>query len=548
MTQGPDERLALLAGLARSHGIAAIAEEVDALRARAAEGRCYVACLGQFKRGKSSLLNALVGRAAVPTGVVPVTSVPLVVRYGAPSVRVRLDAGWREVAPDAVPELVTERGNPGNTRGVRGAELFVPSELLRGGLCLVDTPGLGSTSDANDAAALDVLPRIDAALLVTGPEPPITADELALARELTRTGTPFLVVVSKADRMAPSDRAEVREFTRNALDHAGAMPRGRVLEVSAVARPGSKENPDWRDLVEAVTALQADSGRDLLARTLGRTALRLAAELRAFLAAELRALSAPLEETSSRCRRLEALRDDAWRAAADLGPLLGAELMLTARQVGEERERFLREAPAAASAQLAGRLVGVAGRRAALERANELARECVVPWLARVERLVAAEFRARSERFVRSGAALGEALAREAGVSLPVIEAPEALGRRRFQFHDRLQTGMARGSLLDPLLPPALNSRRIAAAAGRYLGDLLEINAFRVEGDLVERVAEARAAFERNVRQALDAVVEGARRAEVEAGRVMAEGTVAVAERQRSLMEALVVLDGGPPA
>ena len=43
---------------------------------RVSEGRFYVACIGQFKRGKSSVLNALVGDRVLPTGVVPVTTVP----------------------------------------------------------------------------------------------------------------------------------------------------------------------------------------------------------------------------------------------------------------------------------------------------------------------------------------------------------------------------------------------------------------------------------------------------------------------------------------
>ncbi|MGH7532988.1 MAG: dynamin family protein [Gemmatimonadales bacterium] len=547
MQRDPDEILARVGGIARAHGVSAVAEEADALRARIVEGRCYVACVGQFKRGKSTLINALVGSAAVPTGVVPVTSVPLVVRYGPPSARVRFDGTWEAVAPDRVAGLVTETGNPGNVRAVRGAEVFTPSPLLQQGLCLVDTPGLGSTSGANDAATRDVLPRIDAALLVTGPEPPITADELDLASRLTRNGVPFLVVVSKADRMVPADRAVVRKFTRRALDQAGAVARGRVLEVSAIAPPDSEANPDWRALVDAVTRLQVDSGRELLARTLERTAARLTGQLRALFEAESRALAAPLDETSARRQRLELLRDDAWRVAADLGPLLGSELALTGRRLGDERARFLREAAPAASRQLAERLVGVTRRRTALARANELAREHVVPWLREIERLIEAEFRTRSTRFGRSGAQLSEALAREAGVSVPVAVDPmDGMGHRRFQFHDRLRTRGASGSLFDTILPRAWRARRIAAAADAYLADLLEINASRVEGDLVERVAEASAAFERGIRRALDAVVDGARRAEVEAGRVMAEGEAAVAERRQALADALAMLADAP--
>lgn len=87
-------RLLRLAGLAEELEAEPIAEEARELAARVAEGRFYVACVGQFKRGKSTLLNALVGHEVVPTGYVPVTAVPTVIRFGdALRARVRMLAG-----------------------------------------------------------------------------------------------------------------------------------------------------------------------------------------------------------------------------------------------------------------------------------------------------------------------------------------------------------------------------------------------------------------------------------------------------------------------
>lgn len=71
-----------LAELAEDLGSERVREEATALSQRASEGRFYVACLGQFKRGKSTLLNALLGDRILPTGVLPLTAVPTVVRLG----------------------------------------------------------------------------------------------------------------------------------------------------------------------------------------------------------------------------------------------------------------------------------------------------------------------------------------------------------------------------------------------------------------------------------------------------------------------------------
>jgi len=79
---GGASRLLRLADLAQELGTGPVAEEARELAVRISEGRFYVACIGQFKRGKSTLLNALVGHEVVPTGFVPVTAVPTVIRFG----------------------------------------------------------------------------------------------------------------------------------------------------------------------------------------------------------------------------------------------------------------------------------------------------------------------------------------------------------------------------------------------------------------------------------------------------------------------------------
>src|ERR1700691_5606755 len=89
-----------LAGLATEFGAQQIASTARTIANRISEGRFYVACVGQFKRGKSTLLNALIGRAILPAGVIPVTSVPTILRFGTiPDARLRLqDSDWMAIS------------------------------------------------------------------------------------------------------------------------------------------------------------------------------------------------------------------------------------------------------------------------------------------------------------------------------------------------------------------------------------------------------------------------------------------------------------------
>ncbi|HSB36606.1 MAG TPA: dynamin family protein, partial [Thermoanaerobaculia bacterium] len=204
---------------ARDAGAPALAEDARSVAARVAEGLFYVVCLGEFKRGKSTLLNALVGREILPAGVVPVTSAVTILRYGsAVDARVRLSGGdVRHISLAEIPDYVTEERNPENRRGLVAVEVFLPSPLLATGMCLVDTPGIGSVFAGNTAATRDFLPHVDAALVVLGADPPLSGDELALAEEAARGIHHLLFALNKADRLPEAECAEAARFAERIL-------------------------------------------------------------------------------------------------------------------------------------------------------------------------------------------------------------------------------------------------------------------------------------------------------------------------------------------
>ncbi len=148
-------------------------ERIRELENRLFEGRFHLAVLGQFKRGKSSLLNALMGEPLLPVSVVPLTAVPTFVRWGeTPSIRIEREGGNAEEFAggtvedrrDFLTRYVTEENNPKNRLGVCGVEVFLPSPLLEKGVVLIDTPGIGSVYRHNTEATLNFLPQCDAAL------------------------------------------------------------------------------------------------------------------------------------------------------------------------------------------------------------------------------------------------------------------------------------------------------------------------------------------------------------------------------------------------
>ncbi len=199
---------------------APLAAECRHLLERLAESRFNLAVVGQFKRGKSTLLNAIVGREVLPAGVIPLTSAITSLTYG-PRDRVLLR--WRgrmlqqEVPLRQLADFVTERGNPGNERHLEEATVEVPSPALRRGVWFIDTPGVGSSDESNSQTTLRYLPEASAVIFVTSADAPLGEVEERFLRAVRAHVRKLLVVVNKVDLVGPDERDELLAFVRSRL-------------------------------------------------------------------------------------------------------------------------------------------------------------------------------------------------------------------------------------------------------------------------------------------------------------------------------------------
>jgi predicted GTPase len=80
--------------------------------------------------------------------------------------------------------FVTERGNPGNEKGLIEARVELPERFLRRGLHFIDTPGIGSARQENTATTYEFLPEADAVIFVTSVEAPLSAAEEDFLHEI----------------------------------------------------------------------------------------------------------------------------------------------------------------------------------------------------------------------------------------------------------------------------------------------------------------------------------------------------------------------------
>jgi GTP-binding protein EngB required for normal cell division len=538
-------RLSGLGRLAQELGAESVAEEASELAERVSEGRFYVACVGQFKRGKSTLLNALVGHAVVPTGFVPVTAVPTVIRFGDElHARVRMrDGSWQDIGMSDLKEYVTEELNPENKRGVDGAEVFVPSQLLSSGMCFVDTPGLGSVFTGNTATTQAFIPHIDAALVVVGADPPIAGEELALVESIGTQVQDLILVINKADRTSDPERAAAAKFTREVLEKRLHRPMGNVFEVSAAERL-EKQGPlrDWEELLASLHDLVEDSGRNLVRAACDRGLLRLSEQLLAIISEDREALLRPIEESERRIELLKETINDAERSMRELSFLFMAEQHRISDLFGDRHKKFFSSAWNDSELEFNRDLTSVPlgfgphFRRRVMHLAQKISRCKVMPWLKPEQEEGERQYRAVATRFVEMG---NNFLKKLAGAGLSELtRMPHALDpesglrvRSRFVFEDFIGTAQPPSPLrwLADVFLPLVGARKVITNEAReFLRHLLEINSARVQNDVLNRIQDSRGRLEAEIRKLLHEVSRIAEQALDRARKVKEEGTPAV--------------------
>lgn len=311
-------QLRLLRALLQRGGSADRERQCEELMVKLAEDRFTLAVLGQFTRGKTSLMNAIIGRDLLPTGLLPLTSAITVLRFG-PTERLvieRHDTRFAEIVPlSRLEDYVTERGNPGNRKMVKTAGVELPLPFLRRGLEFVDTPGVGSVITANTATTYSFLPTCDAILFVTSVDTPLTRVELDFLADIRQHVRKVFFVVNKTDLLGERERGEVLDFIARTLrQHLGTDP-GLIFPLSCRLGLTAKRDADaaaysrsgLEVLEDALSRFLSEEKTATLLAAVADKAIRLLAAEAGDVDLRRRARALPESTRSERLDRLRAL-------------------------------------------------------------------------------------------------------------------------------------------------------------------------------------------------------------------------------------------------
>ncbi len=485
--------------------------------------------VGQFKRGKTSLINALLGNEILPVSVVPLTSIVTIMTYGE-ALRVRVyfnDDRTAEISPESIHEYVTEKGNPKNAKDVREVVLTYPSSYLRDGVRLIDTPGVGSIYQHNTDIAYRYLPKSDAALFLLSVDQPMSKSEIDFLHDVKEYSNKILFLLNKADYLCENDLRESIEFSKNALKETmGAEVK--LFPVSArLALEGSLSKSDEmvrKSLLPVFTnelhKFLVEEKGNLLILSAANNLLRMLSQAK--LELEIKSLTTPLEELKEKIRAFEDKKRETELEKQDFDILLNGETGRLAKALDDDLHRFKTDLLLHEEARL--KEMFNQNRRLSLNKLRSMLEEQVIiyiknsfnTWRAEADERIAKSFENACKHFIIKIDETVDALLRFSSKLFAVpfdavkVEAVWSVKTYfYYKFRDEPVGIEILASTITLALPKFIGDKLVLKKMKEYLHKAVSMQCGRIGYDFDRRLDKSRLDFRWEMLRRIDATIEG---------------------------------------
>ena len=231
-----------------------------------------ISVIGQFKRGKSTLSNCILGKNYMPVGIVPITSAVTKVVYGRQSAEVCFENGEiRHVEIDELSAYISEQENAQNKLGVKEVVIHSESDFLKNGITYVDTPGVGSFHKNNTEVAYDYMKESDAVIFLLSVDSPINQIEIDFLQSTKEYAGKFYFAVNKIDTVSAGDLEAYTGYCAGLLSEIMETSAIKLMPVSAKTGEGVEalKSAILRDLSASIREIMQESTRKKLIDIIG---------------------------------------------------------------------------------------------------------------------------------------------------------------------------------------------------------------------------------------------------------------------------------------
>lgn len=195
---------------------------------------------GEFKRGKSSFINAFLGEELCPTDAGIATSVVSIIKYGKNRKVTRHYGDIDNLQSEEIPFDAIEQYAKGSSLEIDNTTMLVielPSSKLENGLTLIDTPGVGGLDPRHLFLTLYVLPKVDVTFFVVDAGEPLSSTELNFYKDnIVPYSKSSKIILNKIDLKAKDELQQISKDIKAKISQHCEIDEQRidVVPVSSV--------------------------------------------------------------------------------------------------------------------------------------------------------------------------------------------------------------------------------------------------------------------------------------------------------------------------
>ncbi len=493
-------------------------ELLEEIERKLEENKFNLVVLGQFKRGKTTFVNALLGERVLPSAVLPLTSIVTLVEWGNEKKAevVFMDGSSKEVPVEEIELYVTEKENPENRKGVKFVRVFYPSGLLKKGLILVDTPGVGSLYDSNTDVTYGFLPRVDAAIFLLTVDPPLSREEVSFLKDVCPHVERMLFVLNKIDYIDPKDLKDVLQFVSENISSTLSIKSPRVFPVSAkMALKGEMEKnrklleeSGILPLKEEIEGAFLEQKAHVVINSSANKVLSLLSDQLFRVELELKSARTPLEELERKIKEFQKIKGEIHQEERDTEFLFKGEVDSLIKLINMDVEKFQRNEASRILEKLFEILEKSEGKkgielsRAIDEAIKKLLVERLDSFVGEENKKINDEYERIARRFSERINSIIERLMKLSAdlfeVPLELFKTEEELTKESslwYKLDDPprlldIAEGMAR-AVSYTLLPSSVVKKKIKNELKKKLPEKLDMNCGRIRSDFEERVKKS---------------------------------------------------------
>ena len=196
-------------------------EQLSKMMGKVSSDSISVLVCGEFKRGKSSFINAFLGEELCPTDAGIATSVVSIIKYGKERKVTRFYGDINNLRSEEIPFDSIEKYAKGTSLEVDNTTMLIielPSSKLEGGLSIIDSPGVGGLDPRHLFLTLYVLPKADVTFFVADAGEPLSSTELDFYKDkIVPYSKSCKIILNKSDLKTKEELEQIIADIKNKI-------------------------------------------------------------------------------------------------------------------------------------------------------------------------------------------------------------------------------------------------------------------------------------------------------------------------------------------